>query len=235
MYCIRTGNQLTRNMSRSSESKHIRAACESSIRPSLTAGWFLFLHFVPQGAAVCGVLDLSRIIRNGTVRNPFSAASRYVRVTRNHREEKSSETKHRVQTKRRKAADNNNDNDERRERSQFSNGPEKVVAIHLLTYITLVSSLPPAPSPRGPLPTGLTPTRAHRQPTNCPVTHEPVVHVIAVTHKMTSGASPPRSSADPPPPLSLTVLLCFILKLCHAASTERFPRRGLEDEQRRAW
>lgn len=116
---------------------------------------------------------------------------------RNHREEKSSETKHRVQTKWRKAADNNNDNDERRERSQFSNGPEKVVAIHLLTYITLVSSLPPTLSPRGPLPTGLTPTRAHRQPTNCPVTHEPVVHVIAVTHKMTSGASPPRSAADP--------------------------------------
>lgn len=28
----------------------------------------------------------------------------------------------------------------------------------------------------------LTPTRAHRQPTNCPVTHEPVVHVIAMTH-----------------------------------------------------
>lgn len=26
---------------------------------------------------------------------------------------------------------------------------------------------------------------AHRQPTNCPVTHEPVVHVIAVTHKIT--------------------------------------------------
>lgn len=93
-------------------------------------------------------------------------------------------------------ADNNNDNDGRRERSQFSNGPEKVVAIHLLTYITLVSSpFPPAP-PRGPLPTGLTPTWAHRQPTNCPVTHEPVVHVIAVTHKMTSGVLPPPSPSS---------------------------------------
>lgn len=115
-----------------------------------------------------------------------------------------------------------NDNDERRERSQFSNGPEKVVAIHLLTYITLVSSLPLGPSPHGLLPTGLTPTRAHRQPTNCPVTHEPVVHVIAVTHKMTPGA-PLLFSRIPLASLSVP-LLSFILKLCHAASRPRDSR-----------
>jgi len=93
------------------------------------------VHFAPQGA----VLDLSRVIRNRTVRNPFfSATSRYVPRDEEpppYRAEEDA-AKRNVQTRRRrrrrkrrrrrrKVADN--DNDVRRERSQFSNGPEKVV------------------------------------------------------------------------------------------------------------
>jgi hypothetical protein len=92
-----------------------------------------------------------------------------------------------------------------------------VAAIHLLTYITLVSCrrrrrrrLPP-PSPPIPLPpslaalsTGLTPTRAaHRQPTNCPVTHGP----RCTRHRRdpqsdTLGVAFPPPSLPPPPALT---------------------------------
>lgn len=190
---------------------------------------------VPQGLgsiAVSLICPMSRgTERNETEWNPFSAASRYVSLSlslsvgEEQRRGGASAKRSPSRGEGREEAAGGGEGrwaDERRERSQFSNGPEKVAAIHLLTYITLVSCLPPLSPIPLPLSTGLTPTRAHRQPTNCPVTHEPVVHVIAVTHKVTPGGIPssfysssfsssssPSLCAAPLPPL--TFPSCFML------------------------
>lgn len=86
----------------------------------------------------------------GTVRNPFSATSRYVD------EERSSQTEaSRVQTKRRKEKEK-----ERRKRSQFSNGPSGESGVgHTFTDLhyprfVLLPSLSYPPPPPLPLPTG---------------------------------------------------------------------------------
>jgi len=103
--------------------------------------------------------------------------------------------------------------------------------LHYPRFVPPPSPHPLSRSPLAALSTGLTPTRAHRQPTNCPVTHGPrCVHVIAVTHKVTPGV------AFPLPLLFLLLVLflepLFLLPVVRAASSfvlnyvTRRPRRS---------
>lgn len=98
-------------------------------------------------------------------------------------------------------------------RSQFSNGPEKVVAIHLLTYITLVSSPPRATPTREraasaqivPLHTGRTytssawPTKWHPAARPDPLARKlyPPDHCLLFQNYVTRPRRNQRGSADP--------------------------------------
>lgn len=169
----------------------------------------------PQGPC-SGVLDLSRgksrVTRNGT--EPVFDRVPLRPLTRNHREENSKQQpilaykrsggeggEGRQREAERTADDDDEDDNDDGDGNEREEGMEPVFErsgesggytftdLHYPRFVPPPASLPLAPFPPRHLPlfARLTPTRAHRQPTNCPVTHEPVVHVIAMTHKMTPG------------------------------------------------
>jgi len=199
------------------------------------------MHFVLQGAAACGVLDLSRIIRNGTVRNPFSA-----RVPLHPRDEEPPwGEEQRNETSRTNEEEEEKEEEGSRQRQRREEGTEPVFErsgesgsytftdLHYPHFVP--SSLPLAP----------------RSPSDRLDTHPgaPPAHKLSryTRARCTRHRRDPQNDTECPPPRALPLfllqsptpfsmpLLSFILKLCHAASTERVPRRELDGEQRRAW
>ena len=165
------------------------------------------------------VSRLSRYVYRGGTRN---ARERRTQVRMNER--RATSTK--LEGKESELATRERERERKREgtsRSQFSNGPEKVVVIHLLTYITLVS-----PPPRA------TPTRERAASAQIVPLHTGRTYTSSAWptkwHPATRPRPPRREHTRPDHPLS------FIPKLCHAIAPKPkqisplLPRQGADPE-----